>query len=135
MSNSGDQAQIVTAVLRQHRRILLCRRTPQREHYPNLWALPGGNIEPGETAEQALVRELAEELGIEVAQPSDHPVAVLDTDTVRMQVWLIESWTGTPTNVAPDEHDHLVWADLTQTRSLDLAHPNDFHPLFADLLT
>jgi 8-oxo-dGTP diphosphatase len=134
MNTPGDRAEIVTAILRQHGRILLCHRSPQRLHFPNLWSFPGGHVEAGEAAEQALVRELAEELGIKVAHPSNRPTAVIETDAFRMQVWLIESWTGIPTNTEPDEHDDLIWANLDQARSLDLAHPDHFYPLLADLL-
>jgi 8-oxo-dGTP diphosphatase len=134
MNTPGDRAEIVTAILRQHGRILLCHRSPQRLQYPNVWAFPGGHVEAGEAAEQALVRELAEELGIKVAQPSNRPVAVIETDAFHLQVWLIESWTGIPTNTEPDEHDRLIWANLDQARGLDLAHPDYYYPLLADLL-
>src|SRR3954447_1751802 len=98
MNTPGDRAEIVTAILRQHGRILLCHRTPQRLHYPNMWAFPGGHVEAGDPADQALVRELAEELGININEPANGPTAVIATDTFHMQVWLIESWTRVPTN-------------------------------------
>jgi mutator protein MutT len=135
MDTPGDRAEIVTAILRQHGRILLCHRTPQRLAAPNVWGLPGGHVEAGEAAEEALVRELAEELGIKVAPPSGRPTAMFDADLFHMRIWLIESWSGTPTNIEPAEHDALIWADLDQTRGLDLAHPEHYRPLFADLLT
>ena len=114
MDNPGDRAEIVTAALRQHGRILLCHRSAQRLHYPNLWAFPGGNVEAGETAEQALVRELAEELGIKVTPPSNRPTAVIETNAFHMQIWLIESWTGTTirlprTTVLPDWFQSVSW--------------------------
>ena len=46
--------------------VLICRRLPDAD-LPNLWELPGGKIEPGETPEAAAVREIAEETGLNVA--------------------------------------------------------------------
>jgi 8-oxo-dGTP diphosphatase len=134
MTVPGDRAEIVTAILKQHGRVLLCHRSPQRLHHPNRWAFPGGHVEAGEAAEEALARELAEELGINITPPSNRPTALIVTDEFHMQIWLIESWTGIPTNTAPDEHDHLIWAKLDQAHDLDLAHP-EYYPLLADLLT
>ena len=135
MNTGRERAEIVTAVLRQQEQILLCHRSPQRLKYPNVWAFPGGHVEAGEDAEQALVRELAEELGITIAPPSRAPTAVMATDEFHMQIWLIESWTGIPTNSAPDEHDDLIWVSLEQAHDLDLAHPDYYYRLLADLLT
>ena len=135
MDYRGDRAEIVTAILRRQGRVLLCHRSPQRLNYPSVWAFPGGHVEAGETAGQALARELTEELGITVTQPSNRPAVVIETDAFRMQVWLIESWAGTPANVEPDEHDDLMWADLDQVRALDLAHPEHYYPLLTELLS
>lgn len=128
-----SRAEIVTAILKRDDRILLVHRTPQRQAYPNRWSFPGGHIDPGEAAEQALVRELAEELGIGIGAPSNHPTAVIEGDGFRQRIWLVESWTGNPTNVAPEEHDDLIWATLDQARCLDLAHP-EYESLLIDLL-
>lgn len=46
-------------------RVLLTRRSPNIRE-PGKWCLPGGHLDPGETWEEALVRELREEIGIEV---------------------------------------------------------------------
>jgi len=53
------------ALIDQDRRILLAQRPPGKA-MAGLWEFPGGKIEPGETPEAALIRELHEELGIEV---------------------------------------------------------------------
>jgi nucleoside triphosphatase len=47
--------------------LLFCRMDPQKGVYPGDWGFPGGGIEPGERMEDALRRELREELGIEIA--------------------------------------------------------------------
>ena len=58
---------VVAGVLRDARgRILLARRTEGRD-LAGLWEFPGGKVEPGESPEDALVRELREELGISAA--------------------------------------------------------------------
>jgi nucleoside triphosphatase len=58
---------IVVPVLRDPSgRVLLCRMAPDRGVFPGQWALPGGGLEPGERLEEALRREVREELGIEL---------------------------------------------------------------------
>ena len=55
---------VVAAVIRRGGRIMLCQRRPG-VHNGLKWEFPGGKLEPGESPEQALARELWEELGIE----------------------------------------------------------------------
>lgn len=57
---------VVGAVLRGPEGILLTRRLSRAVDFPDHWEFPGGKVEVGETQEQALARELREELGIEV---------------------------------------------------------------------
>jgi len=55
--------QVVAAVLRREGRILICQRREDQAH-PLKWEFPGGKVEAGESPEQAVARELLEELGI-----------------------------------------------------------------------
>jgi mutator protein MutT len=126
--------QIVAAVLRTDDRILLCHRSPTRESYPNVWDLPGGHIEPGESAPQALARELQEELGIQISEPTQPPLSTLRMDTCDLYIWLIDDWTGTAHNAAPDEHDDLAWVQTHDLDTLTLAHP-EYLALFTTALT
>ena len=57
---------VAIALIDTSRRVLMQRRRADRAH-GGLWEFPGGKVEPGETPESALVRELDEELGITVA--------------------------------------------------------------------
>src|SRR6516162_1321314 len=59
-----DMLQVVAGILERSGRILIGRRKAEQSHALQ-WEFPGGKIEPGETAEQALARELREELAIE----------------------------------------------------------------------
>lgn len=57
-----NEIQVVAGILEQAGRVLLCLR-----HVPQGWEFPGGKIEAGESSEQALVREILEELGLHIA--------------------------------------------------------------------
>jgi 8-oxo-dGTP diphosphatase len=66
----------VSALLRWQESILLCRQEKPGKEY---WMLPGGGVELGETLEQALRRELGEELGLNVDLSLEGPIAVADS--------------------------------------------------------
>ncbi len=115
-------AHIVTAFLRDGNRVLLGHRCAHRTNYPDVWDLPGGHVEPGELPGASLVRELREELGIDIAPPVSPPMHEIRTDAFHMQIWLMDTWTGTPANVAPDEHDAIAWFAAEELGGLRLAH-------------
>jgi 8-oxo-dGTP pyrophosphatase MutT (NUDIX family) len=121
-AHGASPARIVTAFLRDADRVLLCHRSAQRRWYPDVWDLPGGHVEPEELPAAALARELQEELGISIAVPTAPPMQELHTDAFDMHIWLIEAWTGSPTNVAPDEHDAIAWFAKDELGYLRLAH-------------
>jgi 8-oxo-dGTP diphosphatase len=62
--------QVVAGIIEREGRILICRRTREQSHALK-WEFPGGKVEPGETAGQALERELEEELGIRGARGAE----------------------------------------------------------------
>src|SRR5674476_709855 len=63
LCSNVDMVQVVAAVLQSEGKILVGQRMPEQSH-PLKWEFPGGKVEPGESPEQALARELEEELGI-----------------------------------------------------------------------
>ncbi|MCC4598879.1 Nudix family hydrolase [Xanthomonas melonis] len=98
MPDSLRSIHVVAGVITDPRgRILLTRRTETRD-MPGLWEFPGGKREPGESSEQALARELNEELGIE-AQVGDWVMEVpqlYPDKRLRLEVRHITAWKGSP---------------------------------------
>lgn len=87
--------------------ILICQR-PAHKSYPGEWEFPGGKVEPGESAEAALRRELNEELGIEVTacRPLICLRHVYPELSVELDTWRVEGFSG---KVRSTEHPAIAW--------------------------
>jgi 8-oxo-dGTP diphosphatase len=103
---------VVGALVRDGRVLLVHRRADKRAR-PDVWDLPGGLMEQGESELGALARELHEELGVQIAADSASPLGRLTAgpaeERALLSAWLVRDWQGTPANVAPEEHDDIGW--------------------------
>jgi 8-oxo-dGTP diphosphatase len=92
--------QVVAAILESNGRTLIGQRTARQSH-PLKWEFPGGKVEPGETPEQALARELEEELGIRGAAGPEI-MRYLHTypgkDPIQLIFFRVTSFEGVPQN-------------------------------------
>lgn len=97
----------VGVILRPDGRLLLGQR-PDDKPWPGWWELPGGKIEPGESVEQALVRELQEELGIRVTESAPWVTYVHEypKTIVRLAFCKVTGWEGEPRGL---ENQALAW--------------------------
>ncbi|MEZ5857145.1 MAG: (deoxy)nucleoside triphosphate pyrophosphohydrolase [Hyphomicrobiaceae bacterium] len=90
-------------------RILIAQR-PEGKSMAGLWEFPGGKLMPDETPEAALVRELGEELGIEVCETCLAPFTfashTYETFHLLMPLYLCRRWEGT---VTPREGQRVKW--------------------------
>jgi 8-oxo-dGTP diphosphatase len=90
-------------------KILIAKR-PEGRPLAGLWEFPGGKVEPGESPEHALMRELAEELGIDIAAADLAPLTFASHDYpdfhLLMPLFLCRSWRG---KVTPHEGQELRW--------------------------
>lgn len=91
---------VVAAALVDRDGRLLVQQRPEGLPMAGLWEFPGGKVEPGETPEQALIRELAEELGIDVEQACLAPACfasdMLGDRHLLLLLYVCRKWRGTP---------------------------------------
>ncbi|MBR0673608.1 bifunctional GNAT family N-acetyltransferase/(deoxy)nucleoside triphosphate pyrophosphohydrolase [Neoroseomonas soli] len=110
-------------------RVLLARR-PEGKPLAGLWEFPGGKVHQGETPERALIRELKEELGIDVTEACLAPFAFAshgyESFHLLMPLYLCRRWQG---NVTAMEGQALAW--VRPQRLADYAMPPADRPLVA----
>ena len=102
---------MVGAALVRDGRVLASRRTDP-PHLAGLWEFPGGKVEPGETDEQALVRELREELQVEAVVGARLGEDLRIGETAVLRVYLCALAGGEPALVDHDEHRWLAAHEL-----------------------
>jgi 8-oxo-dGTP diphosphatase len=117
-------------------RLLVARRSAPPK-FAGMWEFPGGKVEPDESAERALHRELKEELGVTVRLgaelQAESPVGWPLNTQASMRVWFAEITEGEPAPL--EDHDQLRWISLGAEReALDLPWiPADL-PIVRELL-
>lgn len=123
---------VVCAVIGRGGRFLLAQR-PAHKHLPLKWEFPGGKVDSGETPEAAIVREIREELGCDIAVTRALPRFTHDYGAVVIEmipfVCTLAEGSAEP---HPHEHVAVAWCEPARLRDHDLA-PADL-PVVAALL-
>jgi 8-oxo-dGTP diphosphatase len=123
---------VAAALFDSHGRVLVQRRPAGKQH-AGLWEFPGGKVDPGERPEAALVRELAEELGVAVDLGALTPLTFASEPTEARHLILLlyrcDAWSGEP--VALDAAE-IRWMAVGDLRTLDM--PPADRPFIAALL-
>ncbi|MDP2830410.1 MAG: Nudix family hydrolase [Sulfuricellaceae bacterium] len=121
--NSKKIIDVVAAVIQQAdgRFLLACR--PAGKPYAGYWEFPGGKVEQGESLQQALARELHEELGITVTRANPWLVRHFDYEhaSVKLHFFRVTAWTGEPHG---RENQLLAWQRPNQVEVAPLLPAN-----------
>lgn len=114
---------VAAALIDPDGRMLIAQRPPGKA-MAGLWEFPGGKWEPGETPEQALIRELDEELGLSVKEPCLAPFTFASHAYANfhllMPLYVCRRWDGTP---VPRIHQAIKWVRPRDLMSDPAAFP------------
>lgn len=131
------QLVVAAALIDPEGRVLIAQR-PDGKNMAGLWEFPGGKIEPGEMPEDALIRELAEELAIQVKAPCLAPFTFASHTYggfhLLMPLYICRRWEGVP---QPMEHAAIKWLrprDITPESYPMPAADLPLIPMLRDLL-
>jgi 8-oxo-dGTP diphosphatase len=109
---------VVGAIIVHDGRVLACRRRAGKTA-AGLWEFPGGKVEPGESPQDALVREIREELAVDIVV--DHELLTAETDEVRLSCWFARLEDGARLPTESTDHDDLRWMLPSQLPTLSWA--------------
>jgi 8-oxo-dGTP diphosphatase len=122
---------VAAALFDAEGRVLIARRPPGKQ-LAGLWEFPGGKVEPGESPEAALIRELEEELDLAVDSAALTPITFASHAYAEfhllMPLYAVRQWKGEPVARA---HDALAWAAPADLGSYEM--PPADGPLVAAL--
>jgi 8-oxo-dGTP diphosphatase len=110
---------VTAAIIRSETKVLIAKR-PLGDRLENLWEFPGGKIEPGESPEQCLKRELQEELSIN-AEIGAHLISnnhVYDHCKICLMAYEVRLIKGNPT---PTFHDDIRWVSVDHLNHYEFA--------------
>lgn len=119
------------ALIDADKRVLIAQR-PEGKPMAGLWEFPGGKVEPGETPEDAVIREFREELSVKITEPCLAPLTFASHDYgefhILLPLFVCRRWEGTP---QPQETQQIKWVRVNQLRGF--AMPAADEPLISHL--
>ncbi len=124
MSGSTTLRVVAAALCDAHGRVLIAQR-PADKHMGGRWEFPGGKVGVAESDEQALLRELREELGVEASGPQ---LCLCLTHrypdrTVELSFWIVREFAGVPQGLDGQQLKWVPAADLGQQDILEADRP------------
>lgn len=111
--------QVAVGILQRSEKQLLIQQRRAGTDCAGQWEFPGGKLEPGETPEQALKRELQEELNITIGEPIFLTSLEYDYDHahVSLHTYMIQEWAGEPEGL---EGQAIIWGSPEELKQYDL---------------
>ncbi|MBS0504657.1 MAG: (deoxy)nucleoside triphosphate pyrophosphohydrolase [Proteobacteria bacterium] len=115
---------VAVALVREDGCVLVQQRAPDRS-MAGLWEFPGGKVEPGETPEHALIREIEEELGVrldaEALTPATFASERLGDRHLLLLLYVAHEWSG---EAKPLDASAIRWATVDEMRALEMPPAN-----------
>ena len=115
----NENIKVVAGLIFQNNKLLICQRPKFKDH-PLKWEFPGGKIKKNETSEDALIREINEELSINIFNYNElisYNFNYIDLGkTVFINFYLIKNFTG---KILNNFHNQLKWIEIKEIREYD----------------
>lgn len=110
---------VVGAVLIENNKIILPKRSEMLKKMPNKFEFPGGKVEKNETLKEALIRELYEELSIDVdfENISEFPNNVLATEKFMLSIFIVKEWKNEIT-LNPEINSEIIKVDFDELKNI-----------------
>lgn len=121
---------VVAAILKNNDNNILIAKRQQGKSMAGLWEFPGGKIEKGETSEEALIRELKEEMDIDIAIDNYFGENVHSHDTITIKLIAFQG-SIVKGNIKLSVHDECRWVSIEELKNFNFA-PADIY--FVDKL-
>ena len=117
---------VVSIALTNEANEILLSKRPNNKHLAGFWEFPGGEVESGETPEGALIREIKEELNIDINDKCIAPLSFSEFDYKEFQLLLLlyicRRWEGEPKSM---ENNELKWVEPNMLRKYKMPPADD----------
>ncbi len=107
---------VVAGIIKKDDKIMICQRSSKEKNYPLHWEFPGGKVEENETDEQALTRELKEELNISVDVGNYFITSTIKDKNFEISFYFIDNYLG---NIELQVHNDMKWISVSQLQEYE----------------
>jgi 8-oxo-dGTP diphosphatase len=107
-----------SAIIERDGKVLLGRRSKDDLSLPGLWCTPGGGVELGESINEAMIREVREEVGLTVERVHDTFISIQERIAVRHTVLVFKKVSACGVPVAGDGFDKVEWFSQGEIHSM-----------------
>ena len=131
-AKNKEGAELVGALIVRDGMLLLGRRSAEKAVCPDTWDVIGGHVEAGESFEDALLREVEEEIGIRPLGYNEHSRHPLPQGGLLV-LFQIVSWAGGEPRLRNDEHVELRWFPMHAACTLTHLAASEYASIFRSL--